>query len=365
MAHRIFADRPSPRGDAPSDPTSAERAAVDVTRAVQDPAGTPEARVSSAADALEATLAAMRAEAERPPPWLVQPQPNGIGRSALRSAGPPPAPASSAVDAARTLIGGLERQISRLESENQRKAGEIAGLVASIAARRTEIEAEYERKRRIGIVGALFGAPMVGFASLLMMQNDDQRLRQLDAQLGTARARQAEITRELADYGGIKDRVTARLADLERAEAALERAEGAPTDGLPTRLEGLARSLELFSRSSLLVANLEAQIAILSELRDSARALGLRLDGVLEELRAAATRAASDAEASRRELGQLLWIVAADDPDAAARAWVTRALEGRVRGEVERAIGALIQADRLPPELARSLIQRLASALLG
>lgn len=266
---------------------------------------------------------------------LSQRQPNALGRAAFKQAS---GARSAAIEAASVVIRSLDVQIRSLESENTLKQQAADALVNQIAQRQTELSDEYERKRRIGIVGTLFGAPMIGFASLIMMQNDDARLQQLNRDLATAKTRQAEIGQQLAQYRATKSSATAALEKLE---------EGA---------RGLFRG-------SALLENLNAQIDILSELRDAAQAVGVNLDAVLVELREAAQRAGEAVEASRGEVRELLEFVFADDPNAAAEAWLQDTLRARIRQEVERAVDSLLAARGISGQEAGLLRSRLIDAI--
>lgn len=342
----------------PNGRPASEAAAVEVAAPAAE---APAPLEASPVDALEATLRAMRADAARPRPRVPS---SAIGRAAWAPRASVPPGAALAIDAAKTLIGGLERQIVRLENENLMKTREVADLVRAIEARRAEIEQAQQRKTNIGIVGALFGAPLVGVAGLVMAVSDDARLRELDASLTTARDRQGSIHRELASYTAMKMRVSAHLGALQQAEGTLARTAGFAR-ALPGRLQPVSRALDAFVRANLLVANLEAQVALLEEIRDGAKNLGLHLDGVIVELRAAAEGARAEAEASQGELRTLVEHLLAPDPEAAAGAWITETLRARVRDAVEGAVHTLVSRQELPDPIARELERRLVEALLA
>ncbi|MCK6551828.1 hypothetical protein L6R52_38695, partial [Myxococcota bacterium] len=237
---------------------------------------------------------------------------------------------------------------------------EVADLVRAIEARRAEIADAQRTKTNIGLFATLLGAPMVGLAGLAMAVSDDARLQELDRQLGTARGRQGEIHREIASYTAMKMRVSTHLGELQRAEAELARTPTFAKE-LPARLQPMSKSLDAFVRSNLLVANLEAQVVLLEEIRDGAKTLGLHLDGVITELREAADAARAQSEAARRQLQTIVEHLLAPDPEAAARGW----LEARVRDEVERAVHTLVGRQDLPAPIAEQLERRLVEALLS
>lgn len=275
-----------------------------------------------------------------------------VGRSAFT-------PDSPAVSAARVIIRGLDTEIGRLERENTTKRSAADAIILNIQQRQAQLEQAYEQKRRIGMVGALFGAPMIGVASLIMMQNDDQRLRTLNGDLARAQAELAEIDQSLETYRGRKTTVEAAIAQLEDAERAIG---SQPSISARTR-DPLARSIDEVYRSAELLANLETRIGLLAGLRDAAAAIGVRLDAVIGTLSEARDRAEAAMQASGGELQTLLRAALAEQPDEAARAWITRTLRGRIRSELERGIDALLEPRDLPAELQRLVRDRLVAIL--
>lgn len=273
-----------------------------------------------------------------------------LGRSAF-------VPDSPAVSAARVIIRGLDTEIGRLERENTTKRQTADAIVLQIQQRQAELTRAYEQKRNIGILGALLGAPMVGVAGLVMMQNDDRRLQALNAELGRAQSELAQIDQSLESYRGRKATVEEAIARLEDAEQAIS-----PPITARTR-DPLARSIDEVYRSAELLANLETRIGLLVGLRDAAAAIGVRLDAVIGTLSEARDRAEEAMQASGGELQALLRAALAEHPDEAARKWITQTMRGRIRRELEQGIDALLEPRNLPEALQRLVRDRLVAIL--
>lgn len=241
---------------------------------------------------------------------------------------------ASAIIGSRAEIGALKTQIFRLETLHSTKLKEISGIEADIVARRGQLQEEHERKRRIGLIGALFGAPVVGLASLVMMQQDDARLRQLDAQLTAAKASKETASAKVAAYQALKSRLEVKLETLVTAAAGMEKRPVA-NEARPAYLVRAAGAN--INQAEALLKNLRSQIKLLEELRNSAAELGASLAGLLEKMRANLAVAEKLVEDSRRDLVELIKIIVTEDPNAAATAFLKKKAMSMVRALLQEA----------------------------
>jgi chaperonin cofactor prefoldin len=235
---------------------------------------------------------------------------------------PARAATAKAVGTVRTQISSLNAEVARLERSNASKTAQVDALISQIQARRSEIQAEHDRKRNIGIIGALWGMPMVSAASLVMMMDDDSRLRSLNADLSRAQAERSQLQSSLQSHHALKATLTAELSKLEAAARALEALPvPAPRDGTQ-----VGRAAAQLGQGEALLHNLRSQVALLERIRDSARGVGAELDGALARLTLELVRAEKLVTQSRQATFKLVELATAGDPNAAAEKW----LEGRV-----------------------------------
>lgn len=254
-----------------------------------------------------------------------------------------PADLTRTIKALEARVESLESKVATLERENVSKKRDIDRLVSQIEDRRAELEREYERKRTMGMIFAIFGAPTAAFVSLIAMQNDDARLRQLTGTLEARRAEQTRIATQLAAYEQVA--VPAREVLVNLKAAAVELRDVA----IPVRTPSLARFAEPAARvnaGTKLMGNLMEQIAVLQDLRDRAGSLNGELDAMLARLHADLDAADRMVEASRQELFELIQLALAPDPEAAARKLVEKkgkALIKKLQRELGLDIGVYVK----------------------
>lgn len=254
------------------------------------------------------------------------------GRAIARAGAAPgqPVPASlsplgptAAIEALTARVTALHEEIGALEAANAAKSAAVHQLIAQIDARKAEIERARENKRMIGIFGALLGAPAVAAVSLVQMYEDDGRLRSLNASLATAQAERAQLEAKLASHQATRAAIQRELGALEQAQVKLEHALAAepPAANTPgfVKVAAAAGSLE---RARKLEANLREQVRLLERLRDSASAIGGELDQLIAGLKGQLAEATQMAAEAERSLFELIKVVTAKDPQAAAEKWL-------------------------------------------
>ena len=238
----------------------------------------------------------------------------------------------------RARVAGLNTEIATLESGNQARRSEVDRLVSEVEQRKRELEQNYERTRTIGMLGILFGVPAVGAVSLVKMWEDDDRLRELSLRLEEHKAERDRIDRELAAYVERKRVAQEQLRALESTEGTLS----ASLEVTPLALEGeLARAAAEHARVQAgrqLVLNLRQQVEILRGLRANAATVGLDLDSLIAELEASADRAEELVAQSDKSLYELVRLATAEDPEAAATAWLENWRSAKTR-EALRTLG--------------------------
>lgn len=283
-----------------------------------------------------------------------------IGRSSFQPTTQPSIvlnPTAGAIAPLSALISKLEAEIAKLEAANAQKAQTVNGLVASIAARKAELQKLYEQKRTIGILGVLFGAPMLGVASLVMMQQDDAKLKTLNASLSVAQAERAEVKKKLATYGEARAQALGALDVLKGAEDGLSAA--------PTGLPGLSAAADQADRTRALASNLRSQIDILTGLKGKAQGLGLELDAVIAELSAALSLADKAVQESQKDVFDLIKAMVSKNPEAAARKLVFKMLTSKVKAQLESAVQKLLEDAQLSGPGADLLKKRMVDALMS
>jgi DNA repair exonuclease SbcCD ATPase subunit len=241
---------------------------------------------------------------------------------------------SSAIRTARHQITTLKSTITSLEAVHSTKLTEIGQIEAQIASRKTDLQNEHERKRRVGMLGCLFGVPAVGLVSLVMMQQDDARLKQLDRELVAARSAKDTANTKASAYRALKERLEEKL---DRLVDAAERIPSAPpiVPGEPAHMVRAAGSA--INHSQKLLSNLRSQIQLLEELRDSAAELGATLEGHLITMRANLKVAEGLVADSRKDLIDLIKIIVAKDPNAAANSFLKKKAMSAVRALLKEA----------------------------
>jgi hypothetical protein len=272
---------------------------------------------------------------------------------------------AGAVDAARAVIRRLEAEIARLERDHADKTARISQTIRSIEARKAELQREYENKRTVGIIGALFGAPALAAVSLMQMQKDDARLRSLDQSLADLGRDKSKVQRDLSAYRAMKADVQAKVDALRQEEPQLVPARW--SDGLRAPARSVAAAAARADAHVRLHANLESQVVLLTGIRDAAAALNVQLDGVLRSATLELRNAEAALKASRRELVELLKLAFSGDPQAASLRWLEKKVSAQTRALVDDTVKRLVQrsgatgvqAQLLQRELVRVLGQSL------
>jgi proprotein convertase P-domain-containing protein len=232
---------------------------------------------------------------------------------------------TSAIAAADEAIADLEGQIAGLEVDQQVKASEIETLVGQIEARRSEIEASYQSNQNLCLLCVIIGCPSVCYVSLANMLDDDARLDELDGDLALAHQQQASILQQLAEYRSRRDQLRAELETLRTARTTLVEQL---TSGTLTPRPALADYPELADRVARIellqsvLDNTTDQVSILEEIRTLAQAVDAAFDDALVVLRQLAADADAAAADSRRAILELVELLTAPDPNAAAAAWL-------------------------------------------
>ncbi len=260
---------------------------------------------------------------------------------------------------ARAVVDALNREIRSLERSNTSKALQVTSLISQIEARTDELRDAHRRKRNIGLIGAMFGYAPVVALSLVEMQRDDSRLRQLNRDLTTAQADQSRIQNSLAQYQVLKATVLLKIADLEAATPAAP--DAIPAD-LPSRTTRVLSATERLATATAELDNLKQQAALLTTVRDAGLAIGLDLDATLQKLNAAVARAEQLVADSRKATLELVLVMLDKDPGAAA----LRRLEGMARAQLKAALGPFLDdvLRGVPKPLEPELRKRLEQALL-
>jgi hypothetical protein len=260
---------------------------------------------------------------------------------------------SDAVNTAHLVVTKLEDEISTLEAQNNAKVSTVNQLAQQLAQRKADIQQQWNQKRSIGIIGALFGMPLVTAASLITMQNDDGRIQQINRDLATAQADQQRIAGKLAQYTKLKSGVESQIQTLEAPIAA---PAGAPTD-----VAKLLTSAETLRR-------LESEKVLLSSVRDAAKAIGLDLDATLGRLTTAVASADKALEASRKETFELIKTLLAPDPEQAAFNMLKGMAKDKIKQlfapNVDNALSG-VAAGPLKDQLRSQLLSAVANAILG
>lgn len=251
----------------------------------------------------------------------------------------------SAIASLENTVSVLEGQISAAEATNYTKANEINALVASIEARKKEIEQNQKDKQNFGIFACMLGYCDVGAVSVAMAINDDSRIKELNVQLESAKAAQSTAQAAMSSYGSEKARVEVLLSDLRSREASLKAvlkgtagaavganaAVFASKPDLPKLNQRLTTTLQLKD-------NLEDQVSALQGLLAYATAVGSTLNSSLYAVKDALTKADALVRESEKEFDELLKIVASNDPSAKAQKWLEKAVSDRTK-EAIRAMG--------------------------
>jgi hypothetical protein len=260
---------------------------------------------------------------------------------------------SDAVNTAHLVVTKLEDEIGNLEAQNNAKVSTVTQLTQQLAQRKAEIQQQWNQKRSIGIIGALFGMPLVTAASLITMQNDDGRIQQINRDLATAQADQQRIAGKLAQYTKLKSGVESQIKTLE---APIAQSAGAPTD-----VAKLLTSAETLRR-------LESEKVLLSSVRDAAKAIGLDLDATMGRLSTAVASADKALEASRHETLELIKTLLSPDPNQAAFDMLKGMAKDKIKQmfapNVDSALSG-VAAGPLKDQLRSQLLSAVADAILG
>lgn len=250
--------------------------------------------------------------------------PTGVSAAGVREA------TSHTVGLLREKIAALGDEIRGLEANNTQKAAQVSRILEQIESRKAQLQGQFERKRNIGMMAAMFGMPMVAKASLLMMIDDDARLRSLRGDLQAAQADKSKIDQQLRDYQQLKTTLGWQLRELEVAAAALKNASPANVVG------DVAVAAARLNEGEALVQNLKSQVALLEQLRDAAGAIGVDVDDLLHRVTLQLVRAETLVEQSRKATFNLIELVTSKDPEAAAQKWVDKTLATRTKAVLRR-----------------------------
>jgi subtilisin-like proprotein convertase family protein len=241
----------------------------------------------------------------------------------------------NAITAVEREIARLESEIAKLETDNRTKAAEIDSLVRQIESRRSELEAEYNRKRDAALIFAIFGYFDASAISLVAMMNDDSRLRQLNGDLSRAQSQQADIRSRQASYQRQRDALRAQLSTLRtRRDELLAILASPPPTAVPDALRDhpeLARLAHRVRTLESVLDNGNEQVAVLTAIRDLALGLSDAMDATLATLRSFADAADRAVRESRAEFHELLELLASGDPSAAAQRWLEDQVAARTR----------------------------------
>ena len=235
-----------------------------------------------------------------------------------------------AIGGTREQIGHVECAIKSLEREVTTKRTTCGQLCTQIEGRKHTIEGNRERSRRVGLIGALFGAPVVACAGLIQMYDNDALLRDLNTRLTTVRAEQRQIENKVATYEQSKTALDTRLGQLRTAEQKLVSDIAALKVSLASQPASLQHARLRLDTSRSLLGNLRCQVQTLDTIHSSAAALGISLDGHLQYLKGELGHAERLVESSTRSYLDLLAKMVVRGPEGGARQWLT----GRVRREV-------------------------------
>jgi DNA repair exonuclease SbcCD ATPase subunit len=270
--------------------------------------------------------------------------------AALVAGDPALAELGSVFEAHKGAVAALEAAVAQadaagraLEAQNRAKVAEVQGLVQGIAARKGELEAAREAKRKIGLVGIFLGKPMVGLASLVQMINDDARLKTLNESLAAAQATQAHVEGQLAVHQAARARLEGKLTALRETEAELRAGPEVVAGPVVRGHVGVASAAATLQRREALQDNLRAQLALLEAVRDSAAAVGANLDAAIGALKAELAAAEKLVEAARKDLLKLVQIATSPDPEAAATKWLEREVAAKTQAML-RALGLDVNA---------------------
>ncbi len=255
--------------------------------------------------------------------------------------------AFDAIDAAIARLGTtlmvLRWEIGDLEDDNAKKAQEIASLVSQLELRKQEVRDNYEDKRDFGFFACALGYCDVGAVSLAMALDDDARLRQLNQDLAAAKASQAKITAALDAYAEKKAEAERLLAALTAQEKTLRDAyqgKGHVPKGYGANLFAAQPTLPRVAQRSFagqgLVDNLEAQKELLEDLLAVAGAINAEASAALASVKTASLKADALKAASDKAFYDLVKIVAADDPHAAASEWLDKAVQDKTKAVMKQ-----------------------------
>lgn len=242
-------------------------------------------------------------------------------------------------------VAALKDEIARLEAVNSDKLAEIDQLVASIASRKHEIEVNEQQKRNVGIIACMFGYCQVGAAALAMAINDDARIKQLNGELATAQADQANAKAALDRYLEKKEHVeeveTALVDHANKLRKIYQGKGGIPTGTGSKLFAKKPETPAIAQRRNAardLQANLESQVENLTDLLDAAAQLSDVLDVAVTKTQTALDKVATLKKQSDDEFFKLIEFVTADDPNAAAASWLDDAITAKTQ-DAMRALG--------------------------
>jgi hypothetical protein len=282
-----------------------------------------------------------------------------IGRAALR---PKHADPSPAVKAARELVEKLDAEIKKLEKRNAAKVDEIDELVLHINDR---IDVISWRRMLTAFIGFGFNlGPMVGLSSMIQMRKMDRRLDQLCAELEGVEKLQNGVEDELARYAAQRAAAQLALDQLRKTEDDIARASQVSED-LPKPIQKVLHGIHRLRNEGALVENLNAQIKILTSLRDAAEKLGIHLDDLIAELKKAAKKADQAAKASLQDLFALVKIAVNPNPDQAARDFLDGELKKPIEDRLNKQITKMLADAKVTGKAADFVRQKMVGAIMG
>ncbi len=230
-----------------------------------------------------------------------------------------------------TTVASLEREIARLEADNQRKVDEIAQLVRQIDQRRRELE---DQQRNNLIFCVFFPNPAT--CALAVIIANDGRMRALEGDRARAQEEQRRVLEDLAAYTHRRDELRARIAPLRASRARLIGLlrNGVPAVPVPSVLTVGSPAARAYNRVEVLRRIGDAtrnEIALLVEIRNAAAELAAALDTALATVRALATDVDELLADARGDFFDMIEAVLSGNADALARDWLDDALASRTR----------------------------------
>ena len=249
----------------------------------------------------------------------------------------------AAIAATETRIAKLETDIAKLESDSNKKLAEINSLLSQIESRKRAIESNLKAKQASAFISGIFGfffppAWIVTAASVAAAIADDSEIKSLQGKLSKAKTDRDALAAQRADYVKRRDSLRAELVPLRAAKVELVALLGSSPPAFETvseRPEGASVELDALAwRVRVMrqvLANNNAQIAILTKLRALAVDFSSAVDAALKTVRDLAAAADQMLAESNAAFDELVALALSGDPLAAAQAWLERILAAKTK----------------------------------